>query len=239
MYAFFHSLGGSGAGSPPLTNLWGWWHAGEVYSDTACTVRQTTNGGSIAGLLDLSGNSRNLTQATGANQPVLDTTLNGIDFDGTNDFFTRSGPAMPFTFYIVVEFDLWTANRSLLTHTNGVSSISTWQGGSSPQVGIFNGASTGALVSATLGSKRLVGVSYDSVAALGTLIIDSTSATVGSLSNVPASPFYLGSTHVGSGYLNGKISEFLIYTGVHTFGSGDGLLARQYLNVKYNLGLGI
>ena len=55
----------------------------------------TTDGGSVARWEDQSGNSRHITQATLASQPILKTAIqngkNIIRFDGTNDILRRSG----------------------------------------------------------------------------------------------------------------------------------------------------
>lgn len=61
-----------------------------LFSDTAGTTLATADGASIALWKDKSVNSRNLTQSTSGNRPVLKkavvNSLDGIRFDGTNDY---------------------------------------------------------------------------------------------------------------------------------------------------------
>jgi hypothetical protein len=61
----------------------------ELWFDAADSSTITTAGGSVSQWNDKSGNARNATQATSANQPTHSTTgfngLPGVAFDGTND----------------------------------------------------------------------------------------------------------------------------------------------------------
>ena len=61
----------------------------ELWFDAADSSTITTAGGSVSAWNDKSGNARNATQATSANQPTHSTTgfngLPGVTFDGTND----------------------------------------------------------------------------------------------------------------------------------------------------------
>jgi hypothetical protein len=91
--------GGSGVRSPgggtptlPVTSgLWALWDE-----------RGLPASGAIAAWNDSSGNSRNLLQATGANQPVVSTFgprgLRSALFDGVDDFLAIAGLLLPVTF---------------------------------------------------------------------------------------------------------------------------------------------
>ena len=66
-----------------------------------------TDGSSVARWEDRSGNSRNASQATSANRPILKTAVqngrNGIRFDGSNDFMATASFAhsVPLTLFLV------------------------------------------------------------------------------------------------------------------------------------------
>lgn len=105
-----------------------------------------TDGSSVARWEDRSGNSRNASQATSANRPILKTAVqngrNGIRFDGSNDFMATASFAhsVPITVFLVCKRLSTTGSQSdfnrIIEHgsNNGVCIITRTP---SPPTGIF------------------------------------------------------------------------------------------------------
>lgn len=92
-----------------ISGLQLWLDASEaksLFSDTAGTTLATTDGTSIALWKDKSGNSRNLAQSTSGNRPVLKkavvNSLDGIRFDGTNDYLDYATNIRPSAYSVFV-----------------------------------------------------------------------------------------------------------------------------------------
>lgn len=222
-----------------MSNIWGCWTASEAYSDTACTTLQTADGGAVAGLKNLYGIGGNLTQATGSNQPVRKNSqvnsLPSILFDGSNDFLDGAVAVGKLSAYIV--FNPLTAS--------GQETLVAGQGGTFRDAFCFSAALLGASGSPTGSGDALVN-SWQQLAAIfndasSIYQINNLASQNLNPGNTPFSntAFRVGMAANNSQYLGGHIAEILAYTAVHDPASGDGLLARQYLNTKYNLGLGI
>ena len=69
---------------------------------------------SISAVDDLSGNSDDIVQATGAAQPKF--TASGILFDGSNDYMymTNSGLDQPMTIYMVIKQESWVTSGTIM-----------------------------------------------------------------------------------------------------------------------------
>lgn len=105
------------------SGLQGWWDASQ---------ESFANNDAVGTFTDRSGNSRNLTQATGANQPLFKTAQfpsggPGVDFDGSNDFMTNATALSSFisagayTLFFVVQVDAVATNAA-----NTYDNVTLW-----------------------------------------------------------------------------------------------------------------
>ncbi len=231
----------------PSTNLWSWWSADQSYTETSGTPTTliTVDGTAIGSQLDRSGNGRHIYQTV--TLPVFKTNvLNSLPgaryIAGTSMATNAVQPSgNSFTIYAVVNRTASNNFASIVTNDDATLSpryliVDNGSGG----LRIFNGGyNTAVAMSST--TYHLVAASIDNTGSFPVnLKIDNGADNT---ENVTGGG-NLGASHVTIGFFNGvswvgDIVEILFYTAVHSFGSGDGLLARQYLNNRYALGLGI
>lgn len=197
-----------------LTNLWAWYDA----SDTS-TITQV--GGSVSQWNDKSGNSYNMTQGTGANQPQTGSTLNGlnaISFDGSNDTMANvSAGAInngSNTFLIVTKASSTSGNQMITYGDNG--GVFRLQERSVTDVWASHGGGA-ALGSATRDTNAHIWVTRRNGTTLevwkdGTLIGTNTSAS----SFISANLRISGYTSGGSEAFNGLIAEYATWSTNHT-----------------------
>ncbi len=240
--------GGGGGGSPPSTALWGWWDAEHSYTETTGTPTTliTSDGAAIGSQIDRSGSGHHIYQTSAGAKPLYKTgIINSLPiarFDGSNDLFLgASAPSgNSFSIYAVVA-RLGGGNFAAII-TNDDAGLSprylvSDRGGGDLQV--FNGG-WGNPTNALGLTYHLVAATVDNTGAFPVAIQLDVDTPV--TNNVTGGGGLGTAIQVGSfftGFWNGDIAEILFYTAVHTLSSGDGLLARQYLNTKYNLGLTI
>lgn len=125
------------ASLPPYNPLSITWAAAYWAEDPSWT--NPGNGNAVSSWRDGSGNSRDATQATGANQPLYrssDSGLNSmptVDFDGTNDYLATAGftIAQPATRVIVVRMKSVVASRHFFS-TNGAGQRNDMNSDSGP-----------------------------------------------------------------------------------------------------------
>jgi len=94
----------------------------------------TTDASSVARWEDQSGNSRHITQATSASQPILKTAIqngkNIIRFDGTNDILRRTGAFVhaqgAATIFVVVSANTLVSNRRLMNEGRTANTTSLY-----------------------------------------------------------------------------------------------------------------
>ena len=89
----------------------GWYNA-----DNAARFTITADTTTVATWIDLSVNSLNLSGVAGAARPVYDNINNEVDFDGVNDYLTKSSWVydQPITIYFVIYFENFAANDRLI-----------------------------------------------------------------------------------------------------------------------------
>lgn len=238
---FWFKAPSGGGGGPPSTSQWTWLRSDEAYSDTACTTLQTTDNGSVAGLKDKSGNSRDLIQATGANQPTYQTneinSLPIIRFDGTNDEIILNSITLnqSFTVYLVYKPVSWGAgSRDVLTFSTTSNGVRFQHASSLMQ--LWPGTTAITDTEHATGSFYLFAGKFSNTSSQQKT--DNNATVTGGSGTGSGSYVCLGS---GNAQQESQIdvAELIIYNTSHTFTSGDGLLVRQYLDTRYNLLLGI
>jgi len=247
-----------GITEPPMTDLWAWYHAEEAYTETSGTptTLQTTDNADVGSLKDLSGNGYHVYQTVAGEKPHYLTNqqngLPGIDFDGSNDHLDGATSSFPsgdntLSIFIVAEWDATANLKAIFGAANSARpSMVIGFGTSLPNnnvVGFYannNGdpISGSATIGDQTGTTYLIAASRTGTTAKGAIDAQTTqSITVGG--GTGGSILSLGHYNNNSKY-NGRIFEVLFYDAyISDFDSGDGLLARQYLDQRWGLGLGL
>lgn len=254
----FYPKAGAADLVPPQTSLWGWWMGSEAYTETSGTptTKQTTNLGAIGSLKDMSGNGRHFYQATGSAKPAY---IAASVFNSLPGFRIASGDSMDtnaqvipstapchFSLYCVLRPTGWNGNAGLFCTPNDSSIIQAgWTTGTTDEYTARYGNDSGSqrnILKWAQGANHLIHMSQ----ALSSIIYH-TDNGLGGVNGYPTAPSTSGGSgssqrlgrFAGNGYFIGDIAELLVYTAYHRDGSGgDGFLAKQYLDWKYNLGLG-
>ena len=236
-----------------LTNCYAWYKPESLASSYA-------NGDPITSWADSSGNSRDISQATSANQPLaLANAINGYmaaDFDGSNDFlssasYTQSGDVQVSA---VINADVFPA-LSTTVAVQGSSSPSsafnpTWVESLIRSNGNFNcyinNGSNRYLLNLSFSPDFLsTGTSYIQTFSLNSLTsalrINGRSLNFGgnATGNYPISPASgTAYIHVGDGFgnYNGKITEIVIYDSA-SLDNAEAMWVEGYLADKYAITL--
>lgn len=230
-----------------LTNCYGWFKPESLASSYA-------NGDPISSWADSSGNGRDISQATSANQPLaLANAVNGYmaaDFDGSNDFlgsasYTQSGDvvlSMVFSMDVLKNYNgVFQVNSS---SSGGFNSGNAWATQLFYSVGSFNFYSMNPTYSyfgnnnftanhLSANSYYIVTHSLCSKGRHGKIngLPISVDTVGGSTASPPSATAYIfmGKT---LGYLDGKIAEVVVYDAVDTEFSEvcwvEGYLADKY-----------
>lgn len=221
-----------------LTNCYAWYKSESLSSAYA-------NGDSISSWSDSSGNSRDITQATSANQPIaVANAVNGYmaaDFDGANDYLSSASYTQSGDVVVTAVFSLDVLKNFNTIHTIDAQSPPTWNAGTpntqwntllvydaghvnlvqvdTTYTPYWTKNFTSYLLSA--GTNYLLSCA---VSELGRFIrVNGTAFTASAMSlNTPTTPSS-GTAHITLGYsglsgsfLNGKIVEFVAYDAVST-----------------------
>lgn len=232
--------------APNLTNAYVWVSSDQSYVEDSGTPTTliTVDGTPIGSQLDRSGNGNHLYQAVV--KPTFKTNiLNSLPaarYNGTTDFLagTSGGPTgNSFSMYLVVNRTTDNAGAGMISNDNaGLNPRFSIFGDGSGGVQVFNGGNgtASAMSSATY---HLVAGSTDNTGSFpGIIQVDNNTAVP---TNLPGSGG-LGNVLLGrffNRFWAGDIVEVILSTAVQSFSAGAGLCNRQYLNSRYNLGLGI
>ena len=163
---------------------------------------------------DQSGNSRNLLQATGTNQPALQTDRS-ILFDGVDNFmkcdaFTFNQPE---TVYILCKQITWTLGGTFVDGNTAGSSIQISQRVGSPTLQIYAGlfvADNSDLAINTYGALAAVFNGASS-----SLQVNNNTATTGNVGAENPGGFTLGANSADGNFSNIQVKEALLYAAAH------------------------
>jgi hypothetical protein len=238
---------------PPSTGLWGWWHAGEAYAETSGNPSNpvTSTGQSVGSLKDMSGNGRHMYQATEANKWTLKNAAIGACPALSNRvalgpcMATTSAPAFDRTYsiYGVFQFSDYITNAALFGTDNNSPGILLFLNGSDGDLLLSDASGAGPGLNFAMNMPHMLGGSWSTfgnnwfLAKNGEASV-SAAASFGSGTGLGLRWGNFGSSP-GNSFM-GEIAEILFYDVSHgNPNAGDGLLARRYLNLKYNLGYAV
>jgi hypothetical protein len=219
-----------------------------LFDATAGGNLVTTDGSAVARWQDKSGNNRHAIQATSNARPLLKTNIkngrNVLRFDGSNDSFASSSVSLSaFVSVFIVQSSNNSAVRCFCEHSsNAGTNPGMYFGGTySPAWGINRSGSLHGGPSLTnadwIGSgwstASFVYTNVGTIYKNGSLI--SNSAVVGSArtNSSVTTTLYIASRNSASLFLNGDISEILIYNGALTTTQRQSV--ETYLNNKWAL----
>lgn len=203
----------------------------------------TTDGATIARWEDRSGNSRNASQATSANRPILKTAVqngrNGIRFDGSNDFMATASFAhsVPITLFLVCKRLSNTGSQSdfnrIIEHgsNNGVAII-TRSGGNTQYQYATSAAVESGVNPAT--DTKVYELFVDSSAPRNvTFRVNNANQTTASRAETPATPTAFSLAQFGGGSYNANVEiyELCYYNLKISDQERDNV--RNYLNSKW------
>jgi hypothetical protein len=204
-----------------------------------------TDGSSVARWEDRSGNSRNASQATSANRPILKTAVqngrNGIRFDGSNDSMATASFAhsVPLTLFLVCKRLSNTGSQSdfnrIIEHgsNNGVCIITRASGNIQYQYATSSPANSSVNPST---DTKVYELFVDSSAPRNvTFRVNNANQTSITRSETPATPTALNLAQFGGGSYNANVEiyELCYYNIKITDTDRDNV--RNYLNSKWGV----
>ena len=205
----------------------------------------TTDGASVARWEDQSGNSRNASQATSGNRPILKTSVqggkNGIRFDGINDFMATSSFAhsVPLTLFLACKRLSNTGssgdfNRIIEHGSNDGTAIVTRATGLIDYQYATN-EGTNSLVNPGTDTKVYEYFVDSSSPRNLTFRVNNGNQTTATRSQTPATPAVFNLSQFGGGGFNSNIEIYeLCYYNVKITDS-DRAKVRDYLNRKWGV----
>jgi hypothetical protein len=231
---------------PPVsTNLAGWWNSTTAFTDAGNSTPCTNEGDQVYSMMDLSGNGRHLQQSNSSYRPtyrVGGTKKPRIHYAGHNsgqlNYFTVSGISLPVTLYMVWqpiigynELYLWTGGNTLYAQNQATFAVQ-------PNISLCAG--TTGLPPDQTNQLDILQLIFDSSGHM-TATVGNNNSVGPSSETTSFSAFVLGGQGTSDTYYNASMAiyECLLYTGQHSVNKGDGLVIRQFLNAKYNLGWSI
>ena len=185
---------------------------------------------SISAVDDLSGNSPDIVQATGAAQPKF--TESGILFDGSNDYMTMANADLdqPLSIYLVIKQESWVLNGCIMDG-QAQNSCKLYQHTSTPGLGVYVTNTSGNNTNAPIG--QFVVVTIKSNTTLNSFQINDTEAvTWEGSTNMNA--LSLGRKPAGTPYYsNFRLKELIIRLGTDDAGTTSAI--KTYLKARNNV----
>ncbi len=231
---------GVGSTKPPSTSiLYAWYKGDEVYTDAGATTKATTSGASIQVWKDSSTNGRDLVATSAGTRPTFQTaqigTLPAVRFDGVNDFLKRvEATAFPvkYTIHIVLKRRASGGVRGVWCDQGSNTSITFL--GTDNKIAVNTGSNQLNLPFDAATTFQVVTVAVDPTAT-STLATGTQSVVSGTLVGATRGSGYDFGSAFYSTYADFDLAEAIIYSEAQTVGSGNGYLARKYLDAKYGL----
>lgn len=185
----------------------------------------TSAGALVSAWADQSGNGRNLLQATGTNQPTLDTD-NSILFDGSDNFLKTDAFTLnqPETIYLLAKQVTWTIADSLFDG-NASAGGKIRQGSVTPGLLLNAGSSTADLATPAVGAFSVITTIFNGASS-------GMSVNTGTFTTGNAGANNLGGITLASGggaiqYANVAFKEVIVFPAAHD--AATRLRVIQYL----------
>jgi hypothetical protein len=222
-----------------------------LWLDAADTSTITASGGSVSQWNDKSGNGRNVTQATGLNQPTTGSAtqngLNVLSFDGSNDSLVSAAFTVPnsgFSAYAVVSATSSTTRfifeQSTTTPGQAGQRFMWRRGGPASLVfGYYDGSAFRDYIKPwtySSGTYFIVSGATDGANVVQTLsgTADTTSARTG-YPQTASRALAIGRPVTEGGFWQGTIAEFLLFDADHD--APTRALVHGYLSTKWGITL--
>lgn len=246
------SEGIGGCVVPNLTNNWGWWAAINSYTETSGTPTTliTADGTQIGSQIDLGGSGNHLyAGGAGVLGPIYKTNIVNslpsaryLAASLTEMLATGTPSGNSFSMFVVANETAYNTVGDGLITSNDAGLNPRWalfNDGGGPNIKAFNGGD-GASAAFSQNTYHLIAATIDNTGSFPTTI------QVDNNSNVAANTAGGGGLgtqfRVGAffnRYWTGDILEIIFNLAIQPSNTGAGLCNRQYLNSRYNLGLGI
>ena len=164
---------------------------------------------------DLSGNGRNLLQATGADQPVYSAANSSITFDGVSDFLQTAAFTLvqPETMYIVMNQVSWASADYLTDGVNADSGVIV-QVTTTPNMIAHAGINSTANTNLAVGADGVACVVFNG--ASSSFKVNNTTPVSGNFGANDMGGFTLGATTAGTNFGNIIVYEVAIYSVAHS-----------------------
>lgn len=261
-----HSQGGAGTGPGGVGSTDGtstlevWYQSDEtVYSDTSCTIPQTTDGGIVACWSDASGSGNNALSLVSGEEPTLQNgvgdPINGhstLRWDGVNDILQTNTPVDLGAFTVFAVFNAsghgLVYEHNTQTNNNGGSYIYT-------NVGATHSVGRGVPMSITeswrdwtgdwgiLGGTKIVGQVYGGTDATHNFFLNGIQQATSYGNNAnPGVATLSANIHLGRRFspsalpITGNYVEFMAYS--TALNSAQRTLIENYLHAKYAVPIG-
>ena len=185
---------------------------------------------SISAVDDLSGNSDDIVQATGAAQPKF--TASGILFDGSNDYMTMANADLdqPLSIYLVFKQETWVTNGTIMDGV-GQNTGRIYQQTSTPGLGVYVQNVSGNNANAPVGQFVVI-VLQTNTTTNSFQINDTDAVTWSGTANMNG--LSLGRKPAGTPYYaNFRLKELIIRLGTDDAGTTSTI--KTYLKARNNV----
>jgi len=196
----------------------------ELDTSTLATFCSGTDG-FVTTWYDQSGNGKNATQTTAANQPQIVSSgsvinENGkptVQFDGSNDIMSLNTVANNPSYLAIISVHRPTGNGVVFGYRTDTTELIQHNNQSTVDMRLQIRSSSTAIITlsiTTTASQKLAFSQFDNVTPLHSLAVDSTNITTNSTAmagTLDATENYIGGTYLNASIYTGNIQEIIIY----------------------------